>query len=301
MINILKRAGILLVLSALIVPHSFGQQNFDNVQIEATLVSDNVYMLTGSGGNMGLIIGDDGAFLVDDQFAPLTEKIQATIATLTDKPVRFVINTHWHGDHTGGNENLGKAGALIVAHDNVYERMSTDQFMEAFDRTVPASPRAALPVITFGEDVSFHINGEHVYGFHIPEAHTDGDTIIQFKNANVIHMGDTFFAGRFPFIDTGSGGSIDGVITATHRVLALADDDTKIIPGHGPLATVEDLKEYRGFLTKLRSKIALMITEDKTLEEVQASNPTEGYEAWDGGFISSERIVEIVYNDLAGK
>ena len=258
-------------------------------------------MLTGSGGNMGLIIGDDGAFLVDDQFAPLTEKIQATIATLTDKPIRFVLNTHWHGDHTGGNENLGNAGALIVAHDNVYKRMSTDQFMEAFDRNVPASPKAALPVISFGQDVSFHINGEHVYGLHVPEAHTDGDTIIQFKNANVIHMGDTYFSGMFPFIDLGSGGTIDGMIAAANRALTLSDDDTKIIPGHGPLSSVDDLKEYRNFLTGLRSKVALMITEGKTLDEIQAANLTEKHEAWDGGFISGERIVETVYNDLSGK
>ena len=299
--NTFARIGAFLALTALLTPASFAQQNFDNVQIEAILVSGNVYMLTGSGGNMGLIIGEDGAFLVDDQFAPLTEKIQATIATLTDKPIRFVLNTHWHGDHTGGNENLGNAGALIVAHDNVYKRMSTDQFMEAFDRNVPASPKAALPVISFGEDVSFHINGEHVYGLHVPEAHTDGDTIIQFKNANVIHMGDTYFSGRFPFIDLGSGGSIDGLIAAVNRVLTLADDDTKIIPGHGPLSSVEDLKEYRSFLTGLRSKVALMITEGKTLEEIQAENLTEDHEAWDGGFISGERIVETFYNDLSAK
>lgn len=285
---------------ALLVPAALAQQNFDNVQIEAIPVAENIYMLTGAGGNIGVIVGEDGAFIIDDQYAPLTEKITATIATLTDQPVRFVLNTHWHGDHTGGNENLGKAGALIVAHDNVYERMSTKQMMKMMDREVPPSPNEALPVITFTEDVSFHLNGEHIHGFHIGEAHTDGDTIIHFKKANVIHMGDTYFSGLFPFIDIDSGGSIDGMISAANRVLSLSDEETKIIPGHGPLSTAEDLKEYRNFLTRLRSKIVQMVSEGKTLEEVQASNLTEGYEEWDWAFINKDRIVQIVYTDLSG-
>ncbi len=295
-------AFALLVFSASVSPVSTlrAQQNFDAVQIEAIPVAGNIYMLTGSGGNIGVIVGDDGTFLVDDQYAPLTDKITATIATLTDQPVKYVINTHWHGDHTGGNENLGKAGALIVAHDNVRERMSTDQFLEAFDMSVPASPDIALPVITFAEDVSFHLNGEHIHAFHVSNAHTDGDTIIHFKEANVFHMGDTFFSGRFPFIDLGSGGSIDGMITAANRVLSLSDDNTRIIPGHGPLSTPDDLKEYRGMLTRLRSTIARMVSEGNTLEEVQAATPADGYEEWSSDFISSERIVETIYADLSG-
>ena len=280
---------------ALFVQVAFAQRDFSQVQIEAIPVADNIYMLTGAGGNMGLFVGEDGPFLIDDQFAPLTEKITAAIAELSDKPVRFVINTHYHGDHTGGNENLGKAGALIVAHDNVYKRMSADEFMDDMD-----TPKEALPVITFSEDVTFNINGEHVHGFHISEAHTDGDTIIHFKNANVIHMGDIYFSGLFPYIDVGAGGSVDGIITAVNRVLALSNDETKIIPGHGPLSTPEDLKEYRSFLTKLRSQVSRMISEGKTLEEIQAANPTEGYEEWDWAFINSERIVESVFTDLSG-
>ncbi|MBT8487910.1 MAG: MBL fold metallo-hydrolase, partial [Gemmatimonadetes bacterium] len=182
----------------------------ENVQIRTQQVADGVYMLMGQGGNIGVSVGDDGVFIIDDQFAPLTDKILAAIAAITDEPVRFVFNTHWHGDHTGGNENMGEAGALIVAHDNVRERMSTEQVLERIGRpvsTTPASPAGALPVITFSEDVSFHINGGQLHAFHVSNAHTDGDAIVHFVSANVVHMGDTFFRDRFPFIDTASGGS----------------------------------------------------------------------------------------------
>ncbi|MEZ4701322.1 MAG: MBL fold metallo-hydrolase [Rhodothermales bacterium] len=277
-----------------------GQQNFDNVQIETIPVSDNVYMLVGSGGNIGVSIGDDGTFIIDDQFAPLTEKIKAAIAAITPNPVRFVMNTHWHGDHTGGNENMGNGGALIVAHDNVYERMSTEQFRDA-NNTTPPSPKAALPVVTFAEDVSFHINGGTIHGIHVPHAHTDGDALIHFQEANVIHMGDTFFAGRFPYIDLGSGGSIDGVISAVNRALAIVNDDTKIIPGHGPLSTPADLRTYRDMLTKTRASIMQLVAEGKTLEDVQAAKPVADYESWGAGFINMERYVEIVYTDLSSR
>ncbi|MFK7848342.1 MAG: MBL fold metallo-hydrolase [Rhodothermales bacterium] len=274
------------------------QRNFDDVQIEATQVADNIYMLTGSGGNIGVIIGEDGTFIIDDQFAPLTDKITAAIAALTDNPVKFVLNTHWHGDHTGGNENFGKAGALIVAHDNVRVRMSAKQLEESMDN---ADASAALPVVTFAQDVTFHLNGETIHAFHINDAHTDGDVIIHFKNANVMHMGDTFFAGRFPYIDLDSGGSIDGMISSANRVLSLTDDDTKIIPGHGPLSTPKDLKNYRDVMMKVRAKIMQMVREDKTLEEVIAANPTDGYEDWGTGFINSERFITIIYTDLSSK
>ncbi len=274
------------------------QRNFDNVQVEATQVADNIYMLTGSGGNIGVIIGEDGTFVIDDQFAPLTDKITAAVAELTDKPVKFVINTHFHGDHTGGNENFGKAGALIVAHDNVRERMSAKQLEEAVNN---ADAGAALPVVTFAQDVTFHLNGETIHAFHIEHAHTDGDAVIHFKNANVFHMGDTFFSGGFPYIDLNAGGSIDGMISAANRVLSLTNDDTKIIPGHGPLSTPADLKNYRDVMMKVRAKIMIMIRDDKTLEEVIAANPTEGFESWGTGFINSERFVSIIYNDLSGK
>lgn len=271
---------------------------FADVTIEATQVRDNIYMLTGAGGNIGVIVGEDGTFIVDDQFAPLTDRITAAIAKLTDKPVKFVINTHLHGDHTGGNENFGKAGALIIAHNNVRERMHARELENALEN---AEGSKALPVITFSEEVTFHINKETVQAFHIANAHTDGDAVIHFKNANVIHMGDLFFSGLFPYIDLNSGGAVDGMITAANRILSIANDDTKIIPGHGPLSTPKDLEKYRDVLMKMRAKVMKMVHEEKTLEEVLASNPTEGYESWGTGFMNSERFITIVYNDLSSK
>ncbi|MEM8486925.1 MAG: MBL fold metallo-hydrolase [Bacteroidota bacterium] len=295
--HLFNKALTLCVASLLVAPQfAMAQRNFDAIEIEATQVADNIYMLTGSGGNIGVIIGEDGTFIIDDQFAPLTEKITAKIAELTDKPVEFVMNTHWHGDHTGGNENFGKAGALIVAHDNVRERMHARQLEEAIEN---ADASAALPVVTFARDVTFHINGETVHAFHVEEAHTDGDAIIHFKNANVMHLGDTFFAGRFPYIDLDSGGTVDGMISSANRVLSLANDETKIIPGHGPLSKPADLKKYRDVLMKVRAKVIIMVREDKTLEEVMAANPTEGYDDWGTGFINSERFITILYNDLS--
>ncbi len=191
-------------------------------------------MLTGSGGNLGLSVGPDAVFLIDDQYAPLTPKIQAAIAAITKKPVQFVLNTHWHGDHTGGNERFAEAGALIVAHDNVRKRMSTEQFIAFFSMRVEASPKAALPLVTFSTDVTFHINGDEVTAFHCPAAHTDGDAIVHFRRADVIHMGDIHWNYLYPFIDSASGGSADGVIAAVDRALALATDRTQDHPGARP-------------------------------------------------------------------
>jgi glyoxylase-like metal-dependent hydrolase (beta-lactamase superfamily II) len=212
------RRALLPTLALLLVaaPPAAGQ-DWDAVEIEAQEVADGVYMLTGRGGNLGLFVGEDGVFLIDDQYAPLTDKILAAIGQITTEPVRFVFNTHWHGDHTGGNENLGDAGALLVAHENVRARLSVDQLLERVGRPVseqPAAPEGAWPVVTFTEDVTFHLNGDELHAFHVEHAHTDGDAIVHFRNANVVHMGDTFFLGRFPFIDTATGGSIDGLIAA---------------------------------------------------------------------------------------
>jgi cyclase len=289
------------VTALLLTTPAAAQQNFDAVQIETIPVSGNVYMLVGAGGNVGVSIGEDGTFIIDDQFAPMTDKINAAIAAITPNPVRFVINTHWHGDHTGGNENMGSGGALIVAHNNVYQRMSTEQFREANNTTTPASPKAALPVVTFAEDVTFHLNGDAIRGIHVARAHTDGDVIIHFPGANVIHMGDTFFAGRFPFVDLGSGGSVDGVISAANRALSISNDETKIIPGHGPLSTPADLRAYLEMLTRMRAAVMLLVAEGKTLEEVQAAKPAADYESWGAGFITAERFVETLYTDLSSR
>jgi len=255
------------------------QDDMADVEIGVTDLGDGLYLLTGRGGNMGLSVGEDATFLIDDQFAPLTPKIRAAIAELTDQPVKFVFNTHWHFDHVGGNENFGETGSVIVAHDNVRERMSKDQFLEAFNREVPASPPEALPVVTFNDRVTFHLNGETIRAFHTPHAHTDGDSVIHFDGANVFHMGDTFFHKMYPFIDASSGGSVNGVIEAANAVLAMADEESVIIPGHGPIAGRDDLRAYRDMLATVRDSINAMIADGMSLEQVQAANPTADFDA----------------------
>lgn len=275
------------------------QDRFANVEIEATDLGNGIYMMTGAGGNLGLSIGEDGTFLIDDQFAPLTEKIQAKVAELTDTPVQWVINTHWHGDHVGGNENFGEAGAVVVAHDNVRERMSTDQLNEVFGRTTPASPDGALPVVTFTDEVTFHLNGEEIEVMHFPNAHTDGDSVIHFKGANVIHMGDTFFNKLYPFIDRSSGGDLDGMIAVNEAMYARADEETKIIPGHGPLSTKADMKIYIDMLKTVRSRIAEAKAAGKSLEEIQADKPLQDFEeVWGGQFISQDLMIQFAFNSI---
>jgi cyclase len=280
-----------------------GQQDMSAVQIETVDVTDGVFMLIGQGGNIGLFVGADGAFLIDDQFAPLTDKILAAVRAVTDGEVRFVINTHWHGDHTGGNENLGEEGAILVSHENVRDRLlgGWERNRGGQVETVPAAPDGALPVVTFDDDVRFHLNGDELHAFHAPRAHTDGDAIIHFTGKNVIHMGDTYFNGGFPFIDLSSGGSIDGVLEVMNRVLGIADADTRIIPGHGPLSNAAELREARDMLRTLRRRIWAAIEDGRSLEEVQGMNPAA---EWDsshgGGFISTEDIVTTIYRSLGG-
>jgi len=271
----------------------------EDVVVEATPIAGNVHMITGRGGNIGLSVGDDGAFLIDDQFAPLTGQILAAVAELTPQPVRFVINTHWHFDHTGGNENLGKAGAIIVAHENVRKRLSTDQFMAAFDRTVPASPPGALPVITFTDSVTFHWNDDEIRVIHVRPAHTDGDAIIHFRKANVIHTGDLYFNGMYPFIDAGAGGRIAGMVAAVDRVLELTDDRTRIIPGHGELSGVAELRAYRGMLKTVHDRVRKLIDEGKSRDAVIAARPTHDLdEKWGRGFMQPDTWVGIVYDSM---
>lgn len=275
-------------------------QDFSKVKIQTIPVQEGVYMLMGAGGNIGVSSGKDGVFLIDDQFAPLTPKIQAAIDQITDKPVRFLLNTHWHFDHTGGNENFGKAGVVIVAHNHVRERLKTDQFFKVFDRKVPASPAAALPIITFGDTVTFHLNGQTIHAFHVERAHTDGDSVIHFREANVIHAGDTYFNGNYPFIDTEHGGSLEGMIEATERILAIANDETKIIPGHGPLSNRAELVVYRQMLLDVRSRTRIAIQKGIPLADFIASQPTADYDkTWGKGFLPPEKFLTIVYQDLA--
>jgi len=294
------RPALLSVLLVAVLP-SLGrsQQNFDTVQVRTTSLATGVYMLQGAGGNIGLAIGEDAVFVVDDQFAPLTPKILAAIAAITPKPVRFVLNTHWHFDHTGGNENLGNAGAVIVAHDNVRRRMSTEQFIEAINRREPPAPRGALPVITFAESVTFHINGDSIVATHVPPAHTDGDAVVFFTRANVVHTGDLFVSAGLPFVDRSSGGTINGIIGAAEKVLALTTGTTKIIPGHGPLADRARLQAYRDMLVALRDRMKAEVARGRTLEQVQQAKLTEVYARdWPNGH---ERFVRLLYQELSGK
>ena len=271
------------------------QQNFDKVEIKTEKLSPSTYVLFGAGGNIGVSVGDDALFIIDDQYAPINPKILAALKLLSDKPVKFVLNTHWHGDHTGGNEKMGDAGALIVAHNNVRKRMSSEQFIALFKSKVPPSPKSALPVVTFSADVTFHLNGDEVFGFHVPNAHTDGDTIVQFKKSNVIHMGDTFFNGWYPFIDVSSGGSPEGVIAAADRVLALADDNTKIIPGHGPVSNKADLKNYRDMLSTVTGRIKALLKQGKKLDEIKAAKPSAEFdERWGKAFITPSAFTEML-------
>ncbi len=293
---------ILIGLILLISGPAFSQSEMDDVEIDVQKVGRGIYMLTGRGGNLGLSVGTDGAFLVDDQYAPLTERITAALASVSDKPVRFVVNTHWHGDHTGGNENLGKAGALIVAHENVRKRMSVEQFIAAFDMRTGPSPAAALPAITFTEEMTFHWNDDVLRVVHVEAAHTDGDSIILFEKANVAHLGDIFFNGMYPFIDAGTGGRIDGIILAVDRALDLMKPDTTIIPGHGPLASVKELRDYRAMLVKVRDRIRPLIDAGKSRDEVIAARPTKDLdETWGGGFLKAETWVGIVFDSIVGR
>ena len=272
----------------------------EEVEIKVQQLTEHIYMLEGRGGNIGLSIGDDGVFMIDDQFAPLTPAILEAIGKLTDQPVKFVVNTHWHADHTGGNENLGKAGAIIVAHDNVRKRMSTEQFRKLIGGRTPPAPEAALPTVTFNDRVSFFMNDGEIRVFHVAPAHTDTDSLIYFSTADVLHMGDIFFNKRFPFIDVDLGGSIDGTIHAANLALEMTTEKTQIIPGHGPLASRQDLQDYRDILLTVRNSVAVLIAQESTLEQVLAAQLTESLnETWNWNFINGDRFVSLIYADLS--
>lgn len=272
---------------------------FDDVQIGIEPVAEGIFMLTGEGGNIGVSVGADGVFLIDDQFAPLTDKIIKSIETISSEPIKFLFNTHWHTDHTGGNENLGKAGVLIVAHDNVRIRMSTEQFQAYFNRVVPPSPDVALPVVTFSEAVTFHVNGEEIYAFLVPPAHTDGDSVIHFRKADVIHTGDLFTNGGYPFIGLSSGGTLDGMVRAASILLGIVGPDTKIIPGHGPLAGLQELRNYQNMLRTIRDRVKEMVDAGKTAGEIIQAKPTKEFDASHrGGFLTPEEFTRLAYDSF---
>lgn len=285
----------LALVAAAAVPAS-AQRDFSKVEIKVEQLSPGVAVLIGSGGNIGLSHGKDGNVLIDDQFAPLTEKIRAAIATVDPDPVEFVINTHWHGDHTGGNENFGKAGAVIMAHDNVRKRLAAGR--PGGDNPVPPAPEVALPVVTYADGVTIHLNSDTLHIIHVANAHTDGDSLVHWQKSDVLHMGDTFFHKiSFPFVDLNSGGSIDGMIAAANRGLDLAGPNTRIIPGHGPMASPADLVVYRDMLVDIRTKVAAAIAAGRTLEQIKAARPAAPYGMPDG-FITPEKFVEAVFMSL---
>lgn len=277
-----------LLLTLLCASLSFGQRDFSDVEITSEKLTENIYALFGAGGNIGLALGQEAAYLIDDQFGPLTEKIVAHVKTITDKPINFVLNTHVHGDHTGGNENLANAGAMIIAHENVRKRM--------VDADEPR-PQAAWPVVTFNDKMTLHLkNGRSVHAMHVNPAHTDGDTYYYFPQDNVIHMGDNFFSGRYPYIDLGSGGDIDGLITNTSMALELIDEETKIIPGHGSISSKADLKEYNQILVTLRKRVKEARSSGKPLEVIQKMGLSKEWDSTYGqGFINADRIVEFIF------
>ena len=276
------------------------QTDYSKVQIKATKVAGNVYMLEGAGGNIGVSVGADGILIVDDEFAPLADKIRASLKALGQGKLRFILNTHWHGDHTGGNVAFGP-DAPIIAHDNVRKRLSTEQRSEFFKSTTPASPKEALPVITFDQSLSVHFNGEEIRAIHFPHGHTDGDSVIFFSKSNVVHLGDDFFAGSFPFVDLESGGSVEGLVKNIEELLGKIPAGAKLIPGHGPISTLDDLKSYHHMLVETTSIVRQKIVAGKTLEQIKSEGLPAEWKPWGAGFIKTDMWIEIVYRSLTKK
>jgi cyclase len=275
------------------------------VTLKTSTVAGTVSMIEGengfAGGNVAVSVGDDGVFLVDDEIAPMTPKLKAALAALSKKPVRFLINTHWHSDHTGGNPAMAASGAVIMAHDNVRKRLSVDQVLDFLGKKMEfkALPPAALPVVTFGDDVTLYLNGDEIHIFHVPPAHTDGDAIVHFKKANVIHMGDTFMTMSYPVVDIPNGGLYQGFITAADKVLSLCDDATKIIPGHGPMASRAELKAWRDMLATIGERGGKLAAAHKSLDEIKAAKPTAEFDAkWGQVMVKGDQVVELVYRSL---
>jgi len=276
------------------------QTDFSKVQMKATKVAGNVYMLEGAGGNIGVSVGDDGLLIVDDQFAPLADKIRAALKGIADKKLKFILNTHWHGDHTGGNVVFGPE-ATIIAHDNVRKRLATEQKSTVFNTTTPPSPKEALPVITFDQSLSVHFNGEDIRAIHFPHGHTDGDSVIFFSASNVVHLGDDFFAGRFPFVDLESGGSVEGLVKNIGELVNKIPADAKLIPGHGPLSTLDDLKSYHRMLQQTTEIVRQKIAAGKTLDQIKSEGLPDEWKPWGEGFIKTDRWVETIYKSLTAK
>lgn len=299
--NSLSAAKKLCFLFALIsIPSLCMSQDFSKVEIKTQKVTNNVYMLQGAGGNIGVIIGENHLLLVDGQYAPLTEKIISAVKTFSDKEIKYLANTHWHGDHSGGNKNFHEKGATIIAHQNVRERMSKPQLMRAFGREVPASPDEALPTIVFEDDLSVFMGEQKIVIMHVENAHTDGDSFVYFPVENVLHLGDTYFNGNYPFIDVSSGGTIKGMIAAANNALFICNEETKIIPGHGPISNKTELSAYRDMLMKVFDRMKKAIDSNLTIDEIKSSKPFQDLDGdWGNGFIKPDVMVDIIYSDLS--
>jgi glyoxylase-like metal-dependent hydrolase (beta-lactamase superfamily II) len=298
---------LLFVVAGLLFIHG-NTNNFDYVYgqdqdiiINTTKLADNIYMLQGSGGNILVSVGQDGTFIVDDQFAPLTVKIKDAISKITDKAIEFVINTHWHPDHTGGNENLGEAGAIIVSHDNVRKRLSTEQFSDFFKRSVSPLSEKGLPIITFSDNMTIYQNGEEIRIIHMDNGHTDGDSVIYFPKSDVIHVGDDFSDKSFPFIDISSGGSIDGLIASLKMISSIINDETKVVSGHTGISNKTKVIDFANMLTEVRNQINQMINEGKSLLDIINAQPTSNYEKIYHYYtsIKPEDFVTHIYQSLA--
>ncbi len=275
-----------------------GQQSWDEVIVEAHPVAGNIHMLTGSGGNIGVSVGDDGILIVDDQYAPLADKIKSALRGLHPGPLKFVLNTHFHGDHVGGNPIFGLE-ATIIAHTNVRKRVSTPEQQGV--RTIPAMVEDGWPVITFDEEVSVHFNGEEIRLVHLPEAHTDNDSFVHFTGSDVVHMGDTLFAGRFPFVDLASGGTVDGLIRSIAHVLSLIGPDTRVIPGHGALGDRASLQSYHDMLVATTEAVRAMMADGKSLDEIKAAGLGDEWAGYAGDFVPEARWIETIYNSSGSK
>ena len=290
----IKLLAVILISSSLLGAFKTWAQ--DSVQIKPIQVRDNIYMLKGKGGNIGLFTGADGSFMVDDQFAPLTEKIIAAAKSVGGDAPKYLINTHFHGDHSGGNENLGKTGTLIMSHHGVRERLVNGSFIAAFGMKSDPGAKIALPTLTYSENMHLHINGENVQIVHVPRAHTDGDSFVVFKSANVVHTGDLFFNGFFPFIDGANGGSVKGVIAGVDAILALTNSDSKIIPGHGPMASRADLQRYRDMLASAYERLLKLKNQGVAVEDAIAQAPLKDIEpAWGNGMFTADKWIGIIY------
>lgn len=276
------------------------QTDFSKVEIKATKVAGNVYMLEGAGGNIGVSVGADGILIVDDQFAPLADKIRAALKTLGEGKLRFILNTHWHGDHTGGNASFGPE-APIIAHDNVRKRLATEQQIPFFKQTVPASPKEALPVITFDNSLSVHFNGEEIRAIHYPHGHTDGDSVVFFTSSNVVHLGDDFFTARFPFVDVDNGGNVFGLAKNIGEIIPKIPAGAKLIPGHGPLSTIDDLKAFHRMLLETTAIVRKKAAAGKPLDKIKAEGLPDEWKSWGTGFIKTDQWIELIYKSLPAK